>query len=542
MAEVTGLPEFFQQLRTIVYGIWRKRWYMIATSWVIALLAWGIVFSMPYRYQASALVLVDTETALPAIARNLGISVDVRRQVDLVRETLATRPNLESIIQRTDALERLAQTTALREELVAYMQRRIRVQPLDANRFRIEFEIDDARLSDRQRADVAKTVVNSLLSSFLERNDQGEALKAEEAQKFLDEQITDYANRLEGADQALASFRQDNLPYLGGQDGYLQRLRAEQANMQSTERDITEMQVSLKELETQLSGIPQTVKIATRNGTPVTNTKDPLDARIEDLQKRLDELKAFGYTDRHPDVVSTNNQLQGLIVERDAQRAQLEKELAEAAGAGTVTTRDGETSNPIYEQVYLQTLETRKQIARLTRRLEAQKIQVATMEAQAKKVPEIEAEEKRLSRDYNSILNQYNELIYQREDLALKRSVAGVDSGVALQILEQPITPQSPSGPPRLLFMGFGLLAAIGVGVAVAFLLSQLRPVVLSVDQLRAHFALPVLGSVTRLVSEEESRKRSMDLLAFGGVSASLFLTFFLLTALDLFVGPTIGG
>ena len=107
-----GLHEVYQQVKSVVYGIWRKKWYMMATTWLICLVGWGAVSTMPYRYESSAQIFVNTETILPTIVQDFGINIDVTRRIEAVRAQLVTRPNLEKIIRRSEYLERLAQNDA----------------------------------------------------------------------------------------------------------------------------------------------------------------------------------------------------------------------------------------------------------------------------------------------------------------------------------------------------------------------------------------------------------------------------------------------
>eukprot|EP00658_Telonema_sp_P-2_P024150 TRINITY_DN19691_c0_g1_i5.p1 TRINITY_DN19691_c0_g1~~TRINITY_DN19691_c0_g1_i5.p1 ORF type:complete len:110 (+),score=8.67 TRINITY_DN19691_c0_g1_i5:99-428(+) len=81
------------------------------------------------------------------------------------------------------------------------------------------------------------------------------------------------------------------------------------------------------------------------------------------------------------------------------------------------------------------------------------------------------------------------------------------------------------------------LVGGIFAGLGVALVLSQLRPVVITVDQLRSHFDMPVLGNVSRTISEQEHRQRSVELLGFAGGTLLLMLIFVAFLAFDIFGG-----
>ena len=189
----------------------------------------------------------------------------------------------------------------------------------------------------------------------------------------------------------------------------------------------------------------------------------------------------------------------------------------------------------------LQIIQTRTELQTLKQRESDQRRTVAEMEEKAKRVPEIEAQESKLKRDYISLRQQYNEFVQQKQDLDLRADVEATDEAMSLRVVEEPITPQSPSGPPRLIFFAGVFVGSLIAGIGVALVLSQLRPVVITVDQLRAHFDLPILGNVTKSMSEDENRRRSIDLLSFAGGVMLLMIIFVSLLAFDIFGAPTVG-
>jgi hypothetical protein len=60
-------------------------------------------------------------------------------------------------------------------------------------------------------------------------------------------------------------------------------------------------------------------------------------------------------------------------------------------------------------------------------------------------------------------------------------------------------------------------LAALGVGAALTFLISQLKPSFIDAHGLREAIGLPVLGVVSMLSTPERRRRRIHGLLSFGG-------------------------
>ena len=538
-AQALGLHELYQQAKAITYGIWRKRWYMLVTAWLIALVGWGAVYTMPYRYAANARIYVDADTLLPSIAKSLGVAIDTSKKIEAIRKTLVSRPNLEKIVRRSEYLERLAQNSGELDGLISRMQREVRIIALDEGHFQIQYEVDERRLSDRQRAEVAKTVVSNLLAFFRVETGQNSAAEATNVANFLEDTIKDLSERLNAAEAAHAKFEQDNIEYLGNVD-FLSRLENARSDLKATRNQIAELKVTQQTLAKQLESVPQTIKRAASSNSG-GGKRDPLDERLADLQKKLDKLYSLGYKDLHPDVRNLKRQLESVKAEKVQQMKDLQAELSGSAEEGKTSNLTTETPNRLYEQLMLENIGTISQISGLEQRELEHKNLVDELEEKAKKVPEILAEKSALKRGYDTLRRQHTKLLKERADNEIRISVSSGERTVAFRVVEPPVTPQSPSGPPRMLYMSAVLVGALVAGLGVALVLSQLKPVVITVEQLRNHFDLPVLGNVTRAMSDAETRQRSMEMLGFAGATMVLFLVFAGFVLVDIFGSPTVG-
>lgn len=538
-AQTLGLHEIYQQAKALGYGIWRKRWYMLITAWTIAIVGWGAIYNMPYRYEADARIFVDADSLLPQLIKTNGLKIDNAKKIEAVRNEIVSRPNLENIVRRSEYLERLAQNSGERDNLISRMQRDIRIIPLQGNNFRIVYEVDEPRLSDRQRAEVAKTVVSNLLAFFREGTGQNSGADIKTAADFLDDQIKDLSDRLNAADAAHAKFKQDNLEYLGNVN-FSTRLEKARSDLKGTRSQVAEFKVTQQTFAKQLESIPQTLTSAASD-TSRGGTRDPLDERITDIKKKLDQLKTLGYKDRHPDVVNVKRQLDAVMIEKEQQTKDLEAELSGSAEAGKSSNLTTTKPNRLYEQIMLENISILGQIRALEQREIAQKVAVDELQEKAKKVPEIEAEESSLKRGYDTLRAQHRKFLKQKADVDVQQSITSSSNAVTFRVIEPPVTPQRPSGPNRMLFMTGALIGGLVAGFGVALVLSQLKPVVITVEQLRTHFDLPVLGNITRAMSEAESRHRTREMLGFVGATGGLFLIFAVFVVLDIVGSPAVG-
>lgn len=134
---------------------------------------------------------------------------------------------------------------------------------------------------------------------------------------------------------------------------------------------------------------------------------------------------------------------------------------------------------------------------------------------------------------------QYN--IYQQEvdtnralyDGILQRfKEIGVAGGVGvnnISIVDQAIVPKAPSSPRLLINLAIALLAGIGLGAALAFLLEQMDEAISDPAELGRRIGLPLLGSVPKVEGEsprDALLDRTSDLVdAYLGVQTNLAFT-----------------
>ncbi len=80
--------------------------------------------------------------------------------------------------------------------------------------------------------------------------------------------------------------------------------------------------------------------------------------------------------------------------------------------------------------------------------------------------------------------------------------------------------------PNRLLLLPLALLAGLGTALALAFVVSQLRPVYHEGGELRLKTQLPLIGVVSVVLSDAARRRHRLEAIKFWSASGSLVLLF----------------
>jgi polysaccharide chain length determinant protein (PEP-CTERM system associated) len=225
MYEVWG--QFVEQLS----GMWRFRWCALAVAWCLALVGWAWVYALPNIYSASARVHVDTESALRPLLRGLAIETNIQDQLNFMTRALLSRPQLEKVARETD-LDLRAQTPRQMEEIIDTLQRKIQIAGDGRSSiYTISYEDADRGL--------AQAIVQTLLDTFVENSLGSKRTDSSTAQRFLEDQIRDYEQRLSQAEARLADFKKKNVGMMPGEGGdYYARLQTDSDQLATLRADL----------------------------------------------------------------------------------------------------------------------------------------------------------------------------------------------------------------------------------------------------------------------------------------------------------------
>jgi len=489
---------------TYLRAIWMKRWYALTIAWLVCVLGWAFVMKMPSQYEASARVHIDTQSFLKPLLRGLTFSTSPSQQVQLMVTTLLSRPNLEKVARMTD-LDLQVKTDKEMDALLENLKDNINLLK-QGGRGQDLYIIN---YKDHNR-DVAKRVVQAVLTVFVE-NTLGENREGSvTAKRFLDSELKEYEQRLKDSEARLVEFKRKNIGYLSsGSSDYYQRLQAAMSEVESSKLILTEAIRQRDSIKGQISDQEDELSFVFEYSD--TESSSTYDQRIAALQSRLDEM-FLKYTDKHPDVITLNSQLADLEVKRD-------EELEARAESGSI-----ETENPVLQSLKLSYSNAKSQVAALRARVNAHERKVEQLQQLVHTIPAVEAQMSDLNRDYGVVKGKYNELLKRREQAQITQKAGQASDDIEFRVVDPARVPFEPAGPPRVIYMTGVLLAGIAIGLAFSLLLVLLKPTYSSVRMLALSTGLPVLGTVSLVEHSGQIKVGRRHLYLFIG-GAFLLLT-----------------
>lgn len=505
-----NFQEILAELLDHIRGMWRFRWHAVGVAWIVAILGWAAVYSLPNVYEASARVSVNSNSLLPKLTKGLTAGENLLNEVSLVYRALLSRPNLGEVIRRTGLDEGIKSPREL-ENLISRLQRKIEIesgQGGSGKLYQISYEAENREM--------AVSVVQALLDTFVESSLVAQVDDSEMTEVALASEIENHVERLRLAESALAEFKKRNLGYMPSNDSdYYSRLQAAMADVEGTDKQIRLLRLRRDEIVRQLSG--ELPLLSTNPSSPAQAIAGCSKAgSIAELQGELSVLQV-DFTDKHPRIVILRDTIKAL-------ESACENELL--AFGGNVPTIDSATglsqSNPIYQKLRLQLSDADVELISLREERASSQRLISRLKADVDKIAEVEVSLKRLNRDYSVIETRHQELIRRWESLQSKKRLDPVTDPVQFHVWEPPFASGTPVSPDRPVLLGAVLFMSIVAGIAFSFVLNQLKPVYFRRHAVSRQFGVPVLGSVGLIASSDEISARRRDNFAWICTNFSL--------------------
>ena len=492
-----------EEARAALWSVWNRRWLALGVAWGICVLGWFAVALFPNSYEAKTRIFVQLDDAL---AQQIGIGAATReKDIERVQQTLTSAVNLEKVIRSTSIGSGITSERQM-EQAVVGLAETIKVKSEADNLFEITASSGRSDLSDAANAQLAQDIVQRMIDIFREENLGGSRGEMRETLEFLDTQLTDRQRQLEEAEQRRLAFESEHPELIGGAQAIASRLSGTRSELRSVEADLAAAQSSLAAIEGQLASTPRFMT-GPGSGGPR--------AALAQAQSNLSDLRARGLTDSHPDVATALRQVESL------------REQAENAGSA------GGTSNPAWTSLQSIRGERVANVQSLRSRAAALQSEIASTVASQAQEPGAAAEAQRISRDYEVLRKQYDELLQDREELKLRGQVESERSAIKFEVIDPPTLPRVPAAPNRPLLLFGVLFVGLAGGAGAAFGLGKINSTFATSGQLGRAFDLPVIGSISHVLTDGARELRRKRMKQFVGAAGGLGVLFVVLMAVE---------
>ena len=449
-------------------GILRRRYWVILVPIVICpILAYVAARILPPKYVSTGLIFIDRPTVPSEVVKPMEVG-DLIERINAIQEQILSRTRLEPLVKKY-SLE--SSTQRVSEEAIDSLRKAIVISPAEFASVSGSTErepIPGLIISCTARsAWTAQEMCLDITSMFIEESlEQREQLE-QGTTDFLSVQLREAKQKLDEEDAKLADLKSRNLGRLpDDQETNFRVLMDHNAELEAANQAID--RATQDRIYTQ-SLLQQQLGSSGPAGPAPAASVDELQDELAKKQGLLSELESH-YTPKYPEVVTLKTAVEDLK-KQIAERATAEKRAADAPAA---KPPEGRPESQQVQQLRAQIHQDDEIIRTRTEEQANLKQQIGDYEQKLQLSPVVEEEIKNVTRDHETALHFYNDLLEKKSESEMSASLEQREQGERFRLLDSPNLPGKPDFPKLSLFLAGGLGGGIAVGLALALLLEML--------------------------------------------------------------------
>jgi polysaccharide chain length determinant protein (PEP-CTERM system associated) len=471
-------------------AILRRRLYIILIPAIIApVAAYLISLTFPNEYTSQTLVLVEQQKVPDSFVKPV-VSEDLAQRLGTMQEQILSRTRLQPIIERFGLFKEQVGKVPM-EGLVEQLRKSISITAIrsiapnrggDLPGFYIAFTADNPRL--------AQQICGEITSMFIQENLRAREQRSQGTTEFLSNELSEAKRKLDDQDAKLAEFKKKYVGALPGQEqtnlslltGLSTQLEAVTQGLNRAQQDKTYAESLLTQ---QLAALEA--------GQPTAGAQpDALQVQLNNLQTQLVGAQAR-YTADHPDIIKLKMTIE-----------EVKKKIAAANSAPPESPAPESGDQRLRETPQIQQLraaihQLEQSIREKTRDQARLQQQIGVIQSRLSLSPAVEQEFKEITRDYQTALSFYNDLLAKQSQSQMATNLERAQQGEQFRVMDPANLPESPSFPNRPLFAGGGLGVGLALGIGIALLMEMRDKSLRSEADIRFFLQTPTLALIPQV-------------------------------------------
>jgi polysaccharide biosynthesis transport protein len=550
-------------LREKLLSYWRRRRIFWPVAVAVTAIAVSLAVLLPATYRSTATILIEQQEIPQEMVRSV-ITSFADQRVQVISQRVMTTKNLMTLIDRYNLYPDMREK-APREVLLARMRDDIGMHMISADvvdprsgrpmQATIAFSVSYQNRSP----DVALKVANDLTSLYLNENLTSREQLSEQTFAFLTEQTNEQSAHIDQLDAKLAAFKEqhhNDLPDLAELN--IQTAQRTELDLHESQNRIAALDSQRVLLESQLAQLSPNSEVFSDTGQRIFGAED----RLKDLKSKLAAYKAL-YGPNHPDVLSTQREVDGMEKEIDSEDGTsdrlrqlseaksklavlqekyspahpdvvglqheiegLEKAVQTDAAAPASQTSYQHADNPVYIQVKGQLDALTVDRASEVKKHNELQAKLDDYDKRMAQSPEVERQYREMARELEAAQLKYQEILSKQTEAQVAQNLEAERKGEKFTMIEPPLVPEKPISPNRLLIVISGLVAAVCLGFGAVVAHEALDGSVRGPADIRQLLQIPALASIPVIVtaSDRARHKRFLLFSSSGGIAALVLI------------------
>jgi len=504
------LPEYNE----IKGWVRRRRWEFLLTFFLAWLLVWGASWLVPSTYRSGTLILVE-QPAVPEKYVVSNIDTDIQQQLDSITQQILSRTHLLHIID-TLGLYSKERKKMNDDDLVERMRRDIEIELVRG---------DDRKLSAfniyyySRNPKLAQAGTSELANLFISENLEQRQKRSEDTTSFLEDQLEQARQKLAEQEAKVRDFKDKHIGELPTQtQSNLQILAGLQNQEQAAQDSLSRAKQQNTYFESLLSQ-DRAQERGARASDQETGGLAAVDKELEQLKAKLADLTAH-YTDKHPDVRKTKEQIARATKVREKLLAEMNQ--ATNAPDGGSTVGGGEPESQSMLELESQLKANQVEIANREAEIRDLDGKIAQYQGRLNMAPVMEQQFADITRDYDQSKADYESLLKKKNESEMATNLEKTQQGEHFRMMDPPNLPAKPAKPNRMMFCGMGLLAGLALGGGVGLAREKLSGQVYSEREIKKLVPFAVIAEIPPIETPEEQRIHRRGALLAGAAALAV--------------------
>ena len=484
-----------------VIAIVRRRWPLIVVLTLFgAVTGFIAAHILPKTFTSQTLVLVQQPAVSSVLVPTLN-SDNTNQRLAAMQQQILSRSRLEPVIQELGLYHKDIDRVPM-EDLVERLRRTITITPIQAMAetraqnlpgFTISVAFDEPHS--------AQQICAKITSMFLAENIQLRKGEVTNTTEFLGKQLAEAKAKLDEQDAKLAAFQrrylgslpdqnQTNLNLLAGLTSQLE------ASTQALSRAQQDKSFAESVLGQQLSAWQ-----ASQSGI----SPETLDTQLTALQAQLVVLQSK-YTNDHPDVIKAKGDI-ATLKQKIADSEQQQKNAP--PDKALRTTAEPAQIQQLRGQIHQYTLVIKER----TQQQEDIQKQINLYQSRVQSSPAVEQEYKLLTRDHQTALDFYNDLLKKHDQSSMSQGLEESEQAEHFRVLDPANYSDKPSFPKVPIFAGGGFAGGLALGIALTLFLESQDTSMRSERDVEIALRLPVLVAIPTIKHDAKQTSKHLAVL-----------------------------
>lgn len=466
----------FQQLISEYLDLLRRGKYFLFVPLAISLfLGTAVAFKLPKVYRSEGKIFY-MQAQLPEWAQLETINMYLEAMLIFIEAMALTPDNVLRLVNELDLYPELEGRVATSDIVNRFKESyniTYNYTEVPSKYGRSEEVITGFSFSfEHTSGSKAYYVANALATSFIELFRTFREATSGRSSTFFEAERERLRREMSVIDQQIANFKQKHVNELPELFALNYRMVESLNNkLFSLDQKLLQLRGQRRNIEAQLSTISPVLGMTGLSGERIVTPQE----RLAALEAELGQLRAR-YSDRHPDVVRAQHEIEKLKALLENEEHSLEAGSGQGNDRGRAAERyvlekSGGAFNPLYKQLTIQLEEIKIEMESLQRERAGYEADLVEYERRVGLTPFVEKEWLILSRDRDSAQERFNDLASQVLTMESAAEMEKRELGGRLTIGQPPVVPLEPFKPNiPLIIVGAGIAGlSIGIGLLIGW-------------------------------------------------------------------------